>query len=73
MYNEKFPTHTIVTSKSKTGQPYITQVVVQSLDVRILWQYLFVPPFQNINSKLFTSLQEKLIRAKLLGLSNKNF
>ena len=71
MYNEKFPIHTIVTSKSKTGQPYITQVVVQSLHVII--QYLFVPPFQNINSKLFTSLQEKLIRVKLLGLSNKNF
>ena len=71
MYNEKFPIHTIVTSKSKTGQPYITQVVVQSLHVGILWQ--FVPPFENINSKLFTSLQEKLIRVKLLGLSNKNF
>ena len=36
MYNEKFPIHTIVTSKSKTGQPYITQVVVQSLHVGIL-------------------------------------
>ena len=73
MYNKKFPINTIVTAKSKTGQSYITQVVVQSLHVGILRQYLFVPPFQKTNSKSFTSLQEKLIRVKLLGLSNKNF
>ena len=72
MYNKKFPIHTIVISKSKTGQQYITQAVVQNLHVGILWQYLFVPRFQNINSKLFTSSQEKLVRVKLLGLSNKN-
>ena len=36
MYNKKFPIHTIVISKSKTGQQYITQVVVQNLHVGIL-------------------------------------
>ena len=36
MYNKKFPIHTIVISKSKTGQQYIAQVVVQNLHVGIL-------------------------------------
>ena len=36
MYNKNIPIHTIVISKSKTGQPYITQVDVQSLHVGIL-------------------------------------
>ena len=36
MYNKKFPIHTIVISKSKTSQQYITQVVVQNLYVGIL-------------------------------------
>ena len=68
MYNKKFPINNIVTSKSKTGQQYIPQSSCRNMCNNTS----SVPPFQNINSKLFTSLQEKLIRVKL-GLSNKNF